>query len=337
MVRNLYDAVSTHDFSEDICFLCGYELTVDNRTDEHIFPKWLLHEFDLWDQTLTLLNGTRIPYRRLVIPCCTTCNNEHLSTIEDEVKNKFSVGAKELQSMNRKTLMLWVMKIFYGLLYREIFLSFDRKNPDTGSILTADDMEQYRLLHYMLQATRTPIKFDSSESDIPCSLFVFEVKNPDNKAIRFDYKDDIIHRSLYLRMGHIGILVAFDMGAQNHEGALFFPKYQDKQLHPIQFAELGAYLFIKSQKFRRTPKVMFSEVPKEITFTVTPIAGMSMAPVFDDIEPEELAEAKMFFLNYPKEAVMPAEGKGLVATWLHSKDGSFWEMKMDKEPWVTAN
>jgi hypothetical protein len=135
-------------------------------------------------------------------------------------------------------------------------------------------------------------------------------------------------------MGHVGILVAFDMGAQSREGKLFFSKYLDKQLHPIQFAELGAYLFIKAKKFRRNPKVIFTESPNEITFIPLPVAGMSMAPVFDDIKSEELAEAKMFFLEYPKEAVMPVEGEGLVATWLHKADGSFHDIKMDKEPWV---
>jgi len=330
--HKLFRAVINHDFAENTCFLCGCLIGSDNGTNEHVFPKWLLQRFNLWNSTIHLLNGTRIPYRQLVIPCCNRCNNEHLSSIEAEVEENFAIGASALQKMDRERLMLWTTKIFYGLVYRELFLTLDRKKAELGNIISAEDMEQFQLIHYILQAARIPFQFNSLECDIPCTLFVFEVKDPGNPLVRFDYKDDFINRTLYLRMGHVGVLAAFDMGAQNYEGELFFPKYQGKPLHPVQFEELGAYLFMKARKLNRTPKVMFVESPDGVQFDVLPIAGLSMTPVFDDIKPEEMAEAKMFFLGYPKESVMSSEG--LVATWLHREDGTFWDMEMNFPPWV---
>ena len=58
------------EFGMNTCFLCRCELTRQNRTDEHVIPKWVQRRFDLWNETLEMLNGTTIPYRQLIIPCC---------------------------------------------------------------------------------------------------------------------------------------------------------------------------------------------------------------------------------------------------------------------------
>lgn len=328
--NRLYDAVRKHDFAEGKCFLCGNSASKD-ISKEHVFPKWLLHYFGLWDKHITLINGTQMPYRSLVIPCCCTCNNVHLSKIENIVKSAFFDGVKEMKKVDREILMLWMLKIFYGLLYREVFLPMERQNINSGTIVTSEDMEHFSLLHYMLQASRVPMNFSQVESDIPASIYIFELKEPKNKELRFDYKDDVFSKVLYLRMGNVGILAAFDMGAQSYEGARFFPKYQSYPLHPIQFEELGAYLFMKARKFNRTPKVIFSESPKGIRFHTLPMAGLSTKPVFDDFSQEELGAMLMFFLHYPKEVVMPVQGR--VATWLHNEDGSFYNMDIDNPPW----
>lgn len=330
-MHGLYEAVRNHSYSESICFLCGSGIDETSRTDEHIIPKWLLREFNLWDVRIDLINGTRIPYRRLVIPCCSICNNEHLSAVEAQVEKAFREGPQGFERLNREVLMVWVTKIFYGLLYRELFLTFDRRNPDLGQIVSPEDMEQFVLLHYMLQSLRVPMQFNCMESDVPCTIFTFSVKEPKNQLAKFDYKDDVVHRALYLRMGRIGLLAAFDMGAQKFEGSTFFPRYQKELLHPVQFEELGAWLFAKARKFRRNPAVMLAENDHGIQFNVMPIAGLSPAPVFADIELEEIAEAKMFFLGYPREVIMPVEGQ--IATWLRNEDGDFRDIPMDFPPW----
>ena len=109
-------------FAEDKCFLCGTQLTSDNRSDEHVIPKWVQHEFALWNQNLTLLNQTPIPYRQLTIPCCAPCNNEHLNRIEVAVSTAWREGFDSFASLNRDVLFLWLAKIVYGLLVRELFL-----------------------------------------------------------------------------------------------------------------------------------------------------------------------------------------------------------------------
>lgn len=330
--NSLYKAVREHDFSEKTCFLCGADIGMSLRSREHVFPKWLLHHFGLWDKPMTLLNGTKLTYRQLVVPCCQTCNNECLSEIELEVQSRFSTGADAIASMDRERLLIWVLKVFYGLLYRELFLSLDRRDPGAGAIVSAEDMEQFQMLHFVLQSCRVPMQFSIMESDIPASLFVFKLQEPANPEMRFDYKDDVVNRTLYLRLGEVGILVAFDMGAQTAPGTEFFSKYQTHPLHPIQFEELGANLFMKARVFNRTPKILISESPQGVNFTVLSIGGISTVPIFGTWEAEDMAEMLMFFLGYPLEAVMPVEGR--TATWLENSDGSFRVMHMDAPPWT---
>ena len=76
--------IKDRSFGRSTCFLCARRLGSKNRSDEHIFPKWLQARFDLWNERLTLINGTTIPYRSLVVPCCKICNNHHL---KDRDKN----------------------------------------------------------------------------------------------------------------------------------------------------------------------------------------------------------------------------------------------------------
>ena len=80
LINNFYSPFENMIFSYDRCFLCGKKLK--RKTVEHVFPKWLMNDFDLWDQKITLLNQTKINYRQLIIPCCKECNNVYLSKVE---------------------------------------------------------------------------------------------------------------------------------------------------------------------------------------------------------------------------------------------------------------
>lgn len=222
-MKGLFDGIIKHRFSEGECFLCGASIMPGGHTVEHVFPKWLQGRFDLWNVRIELLNHTLIKYKDLVSPYCPECNNVHLARVEQEVSAAVLSGADAVRSLDRVTLMQWLLKVFFGLLYREIFLPIDRASPSDGMIVSAEDMEQFQMLHYMLQSTRVPMTFSSFASDVPASIFIFEVKEPER--IIFDYKDDVAHRCMCLRLGCVGILVAFDMGAQMAEGEEFFPKY----------------------------------------------------------------------------------------------------------------
>lgn len=110
------------------CFVCGQPAT----TQEHIFPKWLQNKFDLWDQTIGLPNETTIPYRQLKIHCCNPCNNEIMSKIETKIKEG---------TASNDEIWKWGAKIHFGLLRKDDFMEWDRKNPGCkiGDVVRPND------------------------------------------------------------------------------------------------------------------------------------------------------------------------------------------------------
>jgi hypothetical protein len=109
-------------FGTKTCFLCGCRLTARNRSDEDVVPLWVQREFQLGDQFLHLPNDTAIRYRQLKTPCCRKCNNEHLSRIENQMKQAVEGGADAVRPLDPLVLFLWLGKVFYGLMYRDFLL-----------------------------------------------------------------------------------------------------------------------------------------------------------------------------------------------------------------------
>lgn len=323
----VYYPFADNDFSEGKCFLCGAQ--ADSL--EHVFPKWLLKEFGLWDSCVGLLNGTDMPYRQLVIPCCRSCNSTSLSSVENRVRAALSQGPEATANLERMTLFVWCLKIFYGLVYRECLLPLNRRSPADGTIVIPEEMEAYRILHFLLQSTRLPVRCVQAHSDIPGSLFVFRIAEPSNPSLRFDYQDDVVHMLLSLRVGNVGVLAGFDMGALNFECSPFLDRYQNELLHPIQFGELGAWFFAKARAFRRFPKVAVLPEAGGLVIVTAAIAGLSRSPVFGEIEKPVYAKLLSHFLHLPLELVTSPEGEPL--TWLDAGDGHFRQLPIDVPPW----
>jgi len=108
-------------FGNDHCFLCGTDIPEGSpaRTREHVFPKWLLHAMDLWDGSVTQINGRLLRYRQLTVPCCVTCNGTDMSGVESRVRAAFGGGLEAFRELDHRDLLLWLGKIYYGLVYRE--------------------------------------------------------------------------------------------------------------------------------------------------------------------------------------------------------------------------
>ena len=90
-------------FGQHTCFLCSTPLRSKNRTDEHVFPKWLQNRFNLWNQRLDLINLTDIPYRNLTIPCCKTCNGVHLSRSKIRFRKLLKQARMQLLTCPRRS------------------------------------------------------------------------------------------------------------------------------------------------------------------------------------------------------------------------------------------
>jgi hypothetical protein len=144
------------------CFICAQPAD----TVEHVIPKWLQRRFDLWNQHISLPNGTSIPYRQLTIPACSRCNSVVLAPLEQCVES----GAA-----SESDIWKWANKIHYGLGFKHQFLEWDRRNPGykIGSVVRQDDpLERDRhFLHSIAGHFRT-------DPDPFGSVFRFDFSTP---------------------------------------------------------------------------------------------------------------------------------------------------------------
>lgn len=222
------------ELDDKYCFLCG-DYLFDESSVEHVFPKWLLRKYDLWHQKIDLLNRSSIPYRQLTIPCCEKCNNEHLSRVENEVSRNIKRGFEGAKDVPENTWYLWVAKIFYGVLRKEVSLAIDRSDSKKGNILPDDVLTSFNNLHLFLQAFRGKHSFIG---DVPYTVLLCNLHDIGDG---FDFRDNLINSIVAIRMGDIGIIVSLEDGGlvKNTYGE-YVSEVDNRKLHPIQFIELYA-------------------------------------------------------------------------------------------------
>jgi len=306
--KKLFEAFRNHRFGYSICFLCGCRLDSKNRADEHVIPKWVQRRFDLSNQKMYLLNRTTIPYRQLKIPCCRTCNNKYLQPIERQVSQAVKGGAKAVRKLPSHTLFVWLGKIFYGLLYRELLLDWDRSGKLKNKIVTKQLLKQYEMHHLFLQSVRMPIKFE-----IPASILIVNTQEPADPKAGWDFHDEITCMLIGCRLGTVGIIAVLqDGGAQK---SLFSSlRISRMKLHHLQFREILAQVCYKARLFNRIPKYIIAADKEKMQIAQLPLGGFSLKPLFKKWDQEEYAKYLSQFTGFPLEQVFQPPDK--VTTWI---------------------
>jgi hypothetical protein len=326
---DFYRAFERKRYGLQTCFLCSRRLTKKNRSDEHVFPKWLQERFGLWDQQLVLLNGSSIPYRQLVIPCCAECNNEDLSQLENTVRIAVEKGVEAVRDLPLLTLFQWTGKIYYGLLYKEYFLRRNRADGSKATIVTRDVLERFKLHHFFLQSIKRPIEFHGA---FPASRFVHRLQSPKDVRRQFNFRDLHHFLGLSIQLGGVGMIavlqdggVQADILGDTHRG------YYELELHPLQFAEMTARTFYKATLMNRTPKFTIGEGNERITVIQLPLMGFSARPVYDEWSDAHYAWVLSEHTRYPRDVISPAPGQ--VVTWLRNDRGDFLYLDVERDAW----
>lgn len=332
--KPIFDAVRNRKFGRFTCFLCGCRLGKRNRSEEHVFPRWLQERFQLPNKQLVLLNGSSIPYRQLTIPCCKRCNNEHLSPIEKKIKLATARGVAAVRQVDPIVLFLWLGKIFYGLLYREYLLKLDRKSASRKTIIPREVLDRFGMHHLMLQASRLRFRFMCpAGADLPpASVLVLRTQKPKLIEHQFDFRDSPAGMLISLRMGKVGIIAALQDGGALE--LLGFPKCRRYALHPIQFQELTAQIFYKTGLLNRTPKFLVAEDSKSVSVIMSPLAGLSTRPIFDDWQQPEYARVLSAMTGISvHELFFPPR----VMSFLRGKDGKLLFIDVNDESFGPTN
>jgi len=260
------------------CFLCGIDLDSKNRSVEHIIPKWIQKEFSLYDKELTLLNGTSIYYKNLTIPCCTECNNYHLNKkCESIIRKAYYQGITSFRKLGDEIIFLWLNKMSYGYLYRELSLRNNLKDENSATIYTKSQIEENEMQFAFLQALRHKTTFVSKA----WSMFIYEVE--DYLESRFDMRDDKLQHCFLLRIGNIGVIANLqdnETMRKYDDQCNLMQKYESKILTLAQFYELYAHFLTKSGQIRYIPSYhIFTGTTNksQLGFICNPIMGRAFS------------------------------------------------------------
>jgi len=241
---DFYTNLSEETFDDKSCFLCGQPC--DKYTAEHIFPKWLQHKYNLWDQKLIITNGTPIPYRNLTVPCCATCNNVALSKMEEQFQVLLNRAFQNLSDDDEKVVFQWTAKILYSTRYKELSLLVDRKNPDLGKILSPSELESYSALHLFLQSIRYPTQFHSPK---PWSLFVFNCEDEE-----FFYQNNISGLSVSVKFGKTALTIVYEDNNIIENFMSGFKKLRNHSINFPQYLEANTHIFYSALLKENVPK-----------------------------------------------------------------------------------
>ena len=253
-------AASGPTFITGRCFACGGEPSTG--PGEHIIPQWLQRRFNLSNNSLTLINGTRIPYRQLTIPCCESCNNGFLREIENAVIQ--ILASPDFNDAGaRVTLGRWLCKVLIGLLVKDTTLSRDRRDPSKGSILSRDFLEEFRHAQLILQSARKRAIFHSLHAPHPFTLYMYRIE-PDESFGDFDLSTNLIGQSIAVRLGPIGLVFVNDGGLQHEAGQKGPLDLDGRRLHPVQFSEVVARVHYKATLRDATHSYQSTETPNEL-------------------------------------------------------------------------
>ncbi len=299
-----------------------------NRTKEHTFPQWLLRKFELRRSRIFLTNGTPIEYRHLTIPCCQPCNSGPLARLETEVSQAVDGGFDSFAELDPAILYQWLLKVYYTVQFRELFLSMDQADPNSPSVLSEEWLQQLHLCHQFLQAARFETEFSVH---VPWSIFRYRCHEYENVSENFFFRDSVVGLTLGIRMGAVGVIACLqDNHALEDDFSDEFLAFQERPIHPIQFRELMAQIFYKRYLMNRLPKYMLispNDGSNHLNIVGMPLEGLSEAPIYNEWSQDEYARILSKLLDCSLEEVYRPPDK--VATWLRKPDGSV--------RWLTAS
>lgn len=310
----------------DSCFLCGG--TGEEITEEHVFPRWIQSKFGLETETIFLLNGTRIQYNKLRVPCCRICNNEYLSRLESKIASAVAGGFESAAKLDPLDWYYWAGKIFYSILRKEHSLILDRKDRASGTILGADTLQSHSNLHLFLQGIRGKHRFDGSP---PYTVLICNLHDLGG-ARGYDFKDDLLHFTLSVRMGGLGVIVCFqDCGLTNDSYGRYVESIGGMKLHPIQFDELYARICYQLHITEGQPKFLtaaHTEGHSEATTMCFPSCYVG------EWEPEEFVQCLLSHVARWLPDGWSLEDyyrpQGLVTTWMTKNDGELLILPLEQ-------
>ena len=246
----LYDPFQNMQFSDSNCFLCGTDITIEQRTP--VFATWLQEKYNLQHKELLLLDKSVSTFSQLTIPCCDHCHTQHIIPLEQDIAQAAEQGIAGLQALDEKRLFQWIGKMYYGTLITELIREADPLiMPEHAVSEDPKMLGKFREFFKVLQSLRVPMVFSDF---IPCSLFLLEV-SPTEDELPFEYQDELTTMAFSIKLGPVVIVCKLlDNGIIRKALGRLYRLTQGQQLHPVQVAEFKARVFYAAYIFNVVPE-----------------------------------------------------------------------------------
>lgn len=260
------------------CFICGVNPKEAAFSKEHIFPDWILRDFNMNDAAIDLPNKEKHRYGTYVIPCCINCNNRMGSEIEKPLSEVLKAGHSSVVEYLEKngpwSLYNWLARIFLKTHIKDRdlreFVDFRRGSNRIG--------ENYRWegLYHTFCLSRAFYAGTTFHDSVMGSFIVYPIADKVNDlSDRFFYVDDTNARVLILQLRDVGLIAAFnDFGIAMWSLQKMFTKIGKRRINASQLAELAAHVANCSSLYTNRPQIFynaennfFSAVPPEETLT----------------------------------------------------------------------
>lgn len=312
-------------FSNDRCFLCGDLLTEENRSKEHIYPEWLQKKFNLWNDSLVLLNRTSIRYRNLTIPCCKTCNGIMGAKIEKPIQQAVDGGYDEIIKCDKITIFQWLNKIAYGVLYKETSMKLDRSKADSDSIYSVEEMKEHKMQYTFLKSVISSTNFHKK----PYSILIFRVKNDTTRY--WAWENPFLH-TFCMQMNDIGIISCLMDNGLNEEFFMSFEKQRsliDQHIHPVQFLEICSMFVYKASRLYKLPFYLthFDDDGNPLDIVSFDMYGETYVD-WDQEEYAQLFDTLLRDNNFALNVETVYQGNGLIASTLWDENGNFYDIPL---------
>ncbi len=198
---------------QECCFICGRSKKETQFNNEHILSKWMLEEFDMYEQQIELPNGTTHKYGTYLVPCCSECNNrmgiEIEKPISDLIKGGYAAVHKFLSEVGDPTLLYcWLARIFLKTHLKDLTLRkhLDRRQG-TGNI--GDDYV-WEALYLPFCLSRAFYAGTVSLENIMGSFIVVPITdNKNDLTNRCHYTDHTNSLTMTLQIRDMGFIASF--------------------------------------------------------------------------------------------------------------------------------
>jgi hypothetical protein len=236
----LLEEIENFSSAKRRCFICGKDLILGDYTQEHIIPRWAQRRYNLWNQQIVLINQTSIPYRQLTVPCCDDCNKYRLKPIEDSISQTVNIGKKAVVQLGKKTAFLWLGKILYGLLYKELTLLLERSDPSVGTIITPEIIERYKMHRFFLQQVREIV---DCVDFCPGSIHIFTMQKMPDPILEWDFCDNIDTMFVGCRAGRTAFIASLSDGGAEQTMESQFADISDTDVNCWSEERVAAMIF----------------------------------------------------------------------------------------------